>query len=711
MKQFLLSLLISCPAICFGALNTGGDADQDTPASDEITHYPALILVQDADVDETIDDLESQGVIVLRHRSNILLAYIPAEKTSRVSAPGKFRSVRKIEFSKPRLNEPTMNLARSFHNADLIGLGKGLPQAYDGTGVVVGICDIGFDSRHPNFLDVDQKECRIRKVVQYREYQGERKVYETPEAIYKWQTDTDDDWHATHVMGIAAGAHTASGFQGMAPGADIVFTGSVLSDVGILAGVEDIIEYAREVGKPAVVNLSVGNYVGPHDGSSLFAQYLDLCADDAIICISAGNEGRGNKPRSLSYDFTEGHTELRYLPNDWGGTDLTGETEVWSADSRPFKFTFYFHHDTSTSLNDMAYEEILFDDTTTRWRVSADPADPDYDEAFARHYDSGYAIATGGVSPLNGRYYVNLQFEGTTQELRPGQAWALYWPGVKVEASEGMHVDVYCAGGSFIRQERTFPAPDNAQCVSDLATGFKTICVGMTNNTDVDSSQPVGSGWRQGDVCIHSGYGTLADGRVLPHTCAPGAYIISSISSAFIDKYPENIPYTSFSAEYDGRTVYWVDEIGTSMSTPYVAGTIATWLQANPNLTSDEAKRIILTTNQTSGYPSVDDPRHGQGWFEPYNGLQKVLDLAALNVTSVADANASLRIIDGIVYVGNPSGQLVTIDIYNPAGVLVERLSVSGQQPQANLSHLAPGIYILKASTPYAPIATRKIRL
>lgn len=674
-----------------------GDSDFET--DDEMTHIPAMILVDEGDVDETIAGLEDEGVIILRHRANILLALIPVDWT-----PGGTRSsdgAGNIRISKTRSHKPAMDVARSFNNADFIAQGRGLPQPYTGKGVVVGICDIGMDSRHPNFLDSELKECRIRKVVQYTELKGLREEFNTPQEIYDWHTDTSEEWHATHVAGIAAGAYKDSGFYSLAPDADIVFTASQLSDVGLLAGVEDIIEYANEVGKPAVINLSMGNYVGPHDGSSLFTRYLDLCAEDAIICISSGNTGDGGSPCSMSVDFTADAPVMKVGPNDWGGKDYTGEVELWSRDSTPFKFTFYWANNTSDANDIDIYPTLLAaDGDEVTWRISADPSDPDFDSTFAEYFYEGYVTATSGVSYLNGRYCTRLEFSLKSDYLHPGAAWAEFWASMKIEGEPGSHVDIFCGGGSFLRKAKSYRAPDNSQCVSDLATGFKTISVGMTINKDMDTSESnlvPGKGYLHGEVGYLSSYGTLIDGRVLPLTCAPGGNVVSSQSSAFLDAHSDQTAYNRGSASYDGKTYYWASNTGTSMSCPYAVGTIATWLQAYPSLTSEEAQNIVLNTNKTDN-PYPENPRHGRGWLNPYKGLLDVLSLSALHVTAVDSPSAILRLTGRELQIANPSDRQLQLTVYNAAGMAVESSAVTGNLVSYPLHHLSGGVYIISVS-------------
>lgn len=723
MKKYLLLSFILTSFSLF-ALKPQAGGDSDYKPSDDATHYPAMILVDTQDVEGAIQELESYGITILRHRENILLAFIPIEITELpdLSSPDvdtdglarlrRSKKVKKIEISKPRSNQPLMKEARTFNHADYIADGTGLPQPYSGKGVVVGVCDIGMDTRHPNFLTADQTECRIRKVVHYQEQQGVRTLYSSPQEIYDWHTDTDEDWHATHVTGIAAGAHKESGYYSLAPDADIVFTASQLSDVGLLAGVEDIIEYAKEVGKPCVVNLSMGNYTGPHDGTSLFTRYLDLCADDAIICISAGNEGDTGETKAMSYDFTEGNTELRVLPNDWDGIEITGVAEVWSPDDTPFDFTFYWNNNTSFNNRKDVYPVIRSESgETVEWSISLNPEDEDYDETFDSLYTEGYVKVSAGISPLNGRYCATVEFDLTTDIYHGTNPWAEWWPGMKIDGTPGTHIDIYCGGGSFLRFERGYPSPDNKMNISDLATGFKTISVGMMNNTDLyDDAQP-GSGYAKGDVCAHSSSGTLLDGRKLPLTVAPGAYVISSISSPFLDKYPDYLEYTDDSSPYNGETVYWIGTLGTSMSCPFVVSSIATWLQAYPRLTSEEAIEIIKKTNQTEGYPNPDDPRHGQGWFNPYSGLQLILEKAALNVGTVDAPEFQIKIERGVMNIGNPSGESLTVDIFDPSGIRIYRSIFSDLLGSIDLNTLPSGIYIVRVAAANGLNKTVKLAL
>ena len=98
-------------------------------------------------------------------------------------------------------------------------------------------------------------------------------------------------------------------FYGVATGADLAFSCGELYDANVINGVQKIIDYAKEQGQAAVINLSLGDNIGPHDGTDDMSQALARMGSEAIICIAAGNEGGDNI--SISKDFTADETTLK----------------------------------------------------------------------------------------------------------------------------------------------------------------------------------------------------------------------------------------------------------------------------------------------------------------------------------------------------------------------------------------------------------------
>lgn len=112
--------------------------------------------------------------------------------------------------------------------------------------------------------------------------------------------------HGTHVMGIAAGnGQSAMGFEGIAPKADIIFVQLPPADIqvgmsALTPRIQDAVLYifrrAHKLGKQAVVNISYGGYVGPHDGTAPIEIAMDkyLAKTGRAVVVSAGNGFEAN---------------------------------------------------------------------------------------------------------------------------------------------------------------------------------------------------------------------------------------------------------------------------------------------------------------------------------------------------------------------------------------------------------------------------------
>jgi serine protease AprX len=100
-----------------------------------------------------------------------------------------------------------------------------------------------------------------------------------------------------------------------------------------------------------------------------------------------------------------------------------------------------------------------------------------------------------------------------------------------------------------------------------------------------------------------SGKGTTGDGRPKPDVVAPGVHIWSLRS-----------PFASSDMYEDVEGTIYGELSGTSCATPYVAGTVALMLHANPNLTPAQVKAILRETadlNTNLSGLTVNERGHG----------------------------------------------------------------------------------------------------
>lgn len=702
-------LQILKPIIAFASLvlSMGPAYGQDSgdSGSTEDTYYPAILEIDPGQADETISYLENEGVIIWGHRDELLLVCVPE---TLVGQQARIRGVNRIERdSRSKYNTPAMDKAVEWHDAYKLHTGEGLPVAFTGSGVVVGLTDTGIDTNHPCMLSDDGKELRIKRMTIYDEGKGKKNVYSTPEEILNVRTDRSDRTHGTHVANILAGGNYNNPYPGMAPGAEIVASGSRLSDTGILAGAEDIIAYAKSVEKPCVINISMANHTGPHDGTSLFCRYIDKLAQDAIICISSGNSG--NSENCISNTFTAEKPEMRFVLRAGNSDDLIeheGRTELWNSTSTPLRnMTLYLYH-TSGETIQLPTAEL---GETGVWSISSVTGEKDYNADFAAEME-GVVQAQYGVDSYNGRYYVQLDYSVKNLKTAPlwGQERGKWRLAFSFTGDEGVHTDVYPDMVATImdRWSADWQKPTTTLSINDLCTGKDVVSVGMYVNrqTYPKADGTTGSTWdtgiADGDVSINSSYGTLIDGRVLPLTVAPGTPIVSAYSGAYMEGMEESARpgNACLIKEIDGKSVYWGIEGGTSMSCPYVAGCIATWLEACPNLTVSDVQDIIKQTNLKYVETRVsDNPKWGDGEFNPVEGLKLAIKKSVTGI-SMADGTLRASARGGKAVIVNPTGKKVEYMVCDITGRILH--SGSSCETQIYVEAETSGCSLLRIEAP-----------
>ena len=644
--------------------------------ADQPPYIPVLLQVDDYGIEDT---LKSMGVIIYGKRDHILLTSIPRDSLENVLGLPQTINAEMTTATRVQLD-----VARPMCHADVLQEGiASLPHAYDGTGVVVGFSDIGFDARHIAFKD------RISAIYNYNARYGTIQKAETSEEIAAWTTDNPDEYHATHVGNILGGDYRGAPYWGAATGAEMVATTSTLTDVGILAGVEDIIAYAKNQDKRAVINLSLASFLGPHDGSSLVCRYLTACAEDAVICLAAGN--KGNTQCYATAALTDSSTIKRVAINDlatWTGKSVEGATDVWSADSQPFALRIEVYDKDTRSIvytTDWTSPAETDDETNTIYVSSAE------DTEFARFME-GEIYACAGISPLNGRYYAETEYmvsTSATQATSDGK-WARYAVCIAVKGAPQNTGDVANvqffadASSSFIGSASGFEAPTFSHdgSISDLCTARGVISVGNCNSRNSAPSLYGEDGivtWSfdVGKAEINSSYSTSPYIGRYPHFSAPGNMVVSAYSGEYAKTHPSESPDITAVTTIGSDKYYWIAASGTSMSSPLAAGIIAMWLQANPSLSTDEIIEIAQSTASTD-YTDITDPRWGAGCIDALAGARKVIEMAGIPDVATTDTRV----------IRNPNGSITA-----PEGTMIYTLD--GIEISKH-NRLPKGIYIIR---------------
>lgn len=757
-------------------------AQEDTIPDTSIEYYDLILKVSADDPQTDIDYLTEKGIKVLNHRHEICLTLIPGNvdideilgdlpslrdreeneyadssdkrltrSSKKVKRLSHLRaSARKAELLKSGSfvrNVPAMQVSRTNYDLqatlthpDVISR---IPEL-SGKGVVVGFSDIGFDAKHINFRNADGTELRVKKAVQIKESEGVMEIYETPEEILAWHTDDDDNFHATHVAGILSGGYKHNDMYGIAYDADIVATTSQLTDCGILAGVEEIIAYAKKVDKPAVINISLANYTGAHDGSSLFCQYLDRCAEDAAICVASGNAGTSTQ--SLSRDLTPDNDSLLMLiyGMDWVHFNISGVTDIYGETSDPITITLQTLTYPVKAAN-LYYESPVLDfSERDMYILTSDESKKDidgyiYSEKWAEAMN-GEIMALGEVDPENGRYHVMVMYNtSTTRKASDKYNWAHYYTAIKANGTAGQRMDAFADGvqSTFGKIVGYTPAPNAGISVNNLATGHNIISVGqyVAQEGVANLGGAVwGAGETPGQISAYSGYGYLIDGRILPVTVAPGTPIVSSMSGAFIRKYngesitnmkvAESVAYPqgeiSTYSDDDAEDIeeteetyhYWGPYGGTSMASPYAAGVVALMKQINPDLTSAEIIKRIQDSNDTENHAYSTDPRNGQGFLHSSQLLLNLISDIPTSVETITGGEAKYlaTVNNGDIHIINPDQHSIKIEIYSTDGIcLVSKIYNNEKNISHNIADLPSALYLIRISSPTAEVQNLKI--
>lgn len=593
----------------------------------------------------------------------------------------------------------TMNYeARKFTNVDKVNTpaaaqAQQLPQAYTGKGVVLGVIDSGIDYNHAAFRNTTDGTTRIVRVIDYS--QNSKRVFSTEQEIAVLTADKLDS-HGTMTSSIAGGSDLGNGMQGMAPEADLILCGmgDYIGGENVNECIREIFAYAESVGKPAVINISLGEELGLHDGSDITAMATAELTENGYkpgraIIYATGNSAANWQ--SLVYKFDNTSHELKTVLGAYSfPTD--------EAPASPVTYNAYYSAYADDYDNfDM---ELKVVDTTTG--------------QFCDWGEHVRDAKTGAVIPemdLMGSYRESIKsLSGKDVVI---YNWGLanhkmddmkYRLALVVRAGKaGQTVRMMCTGDG--NAEPCFDAP-KWNGYDFAAAGFTkgdsefifgtdfcvdaAISVGAyVNRTEWttydgktyggEESKLTGKKQEVGEVADFSGYGIDDNGAPHPTVLAPGKGVIAAISNYdytdyFIQDQPgvvkpgKELATLCPAVEKFDRTNWFAASDGTSLASPVVAGIVALWMQANPELTVNEIKQIMMETSINDEWTTNIDkiPSHnitqvGYGKIDCLAGLKKILNISGIDVVNSDEQRlatpSTMYSIDAPVY--NMLGQQV----------------------------------------------------
>lgn len=690
-------------------------------------------------------DIEYPEVEVIDHIGDAFIVELP------IAVVDGFLSNDKIKAAQfDHCDEPDMFYARMAGNANVNNAHTDpfheLGHYYMGKDVVCGVFDIGFDVNHVDFLDnADRSKTRVKKLVVFKGSSSNPEIDTEDESEIKaFTTDKNDAKHGSHVLGIMAGSYHGPGewndvdigpdslhyglvntsnlpghnpdgtkpvpFYGVAPKADIVICGNRdgLYGGAQLVGARRIIEYAKKVGKPCVINYSLGSQWGPRDGSHPDDVILSNLAKEAIICKSAGNDGTCNDYFSEYFTDPSGSlaTLLRFPPND---DNKTAELEFWLSDDRSVQvdliaFGSYYdpeeYDDVTKEFVLGSFDGPIVDGEGNPTTLSLTPADLTGD--LAGVFEGRFNISAE-IMEQNNRYCIEVSFDNGFKVKNAkidGNVMSMQL-GLRFHGAPDQRIDGNCCGDwvKFAENKPGYVNPSPCLSISNGSCAANIIAVGSYSNRTA-MRYLTGKVWREtwpdkgaGDIAPSSGYGVLYDGRSLPQIATPGVNVVSA-SSRF---YNSDVNAVAV-ADYDSKKYYFCEMSGTSMSCPLFAGICALWLEADPTLGYDDIMEVLEKTSRRDKYTEAAPGRFGYGKADAYEGLKYVLQRKGQGGVHPLEIDDNLflvnKVADDAYEVTTGDGSDFKVELVSMSGSLVREFSGSGTVT-VGTAGCPKGIYIL----------------
>lgn len=591
--------------------------------------------------DASTSELEDMGVIVDGIYNGFVTAKVPVDKLEQVAM---LSSVKQVGIA--RNLRLFTDKAMSMTNADKAwdGTNYGLPAAYTGKDVVIGIIDDGIEFNHPAFKDANGNT-RVKAVYMPNATTANGGshptvggttlsgyAYTTASQIANLTTDDTGETHGTHTSGCAGASKIeySSGkyYSGMAPECDLVLCGcgENLTETAILNSAKYIANYAQSVGKPCVISISLGSDVGPHDGKSSISIGYDQIAQQygAVILLAAGNEadvtGHATKTLSSSSDaMAVIHTPTDYFTSNGYSSyyGLVGDCDIWNSTSDQLKVKVLVVN----SSGAVQYESNAMSSGT----ISASTLS----SYFSTSNSSGISIS-GGLDANNNRYnlYISAQL---------GKNQGSYKIVYVVTGSAGNTINAWteafysqlATSGSISGYTRTNGTYAGTMC--DDMCGSKVIGVGAycsrttfpyNNGSSTGNVSDYYGTTTLNDIANFSSYGVDCNGVQQPFITAPGHTIVSTLNRHSSPSSSD----ISYRKSYSGTYEYWGWMSGTSMATPVAAGVVALYLQADPTLDVDGVKDVIVNSAITDNYTSSHSAMFGHGKINALGGIEYILN-------------------------------------------------------------------------------------
>jgi subtilisin family serine protease len=531
-----------------------------------------------------------------------------------------------------------------------------------GRGVIIGLVDTGLDFTHEDFLVDSLGRSRVLYLWDQTlsgPGPGTVGAADFSYGVECRQEDLttigcpsrDTDGHGTHVLGTAAGDGSGTGgapagqYAGVAPGADLIVVKTTQISAAIVDGVNYIFRRAEQLGRPAVVNVSLGNQFGPHDGTLPEEVMLDsLVGPGRIVVAAAGNDGdNGNATPPVGTSHLHAQATLSapdsvsftlsvpaYTPLAGAGNDYV-ELQLWYAASDTVSVAVIRPDGSSASIGATGAGSVTQDGAQGQIRLENGRGC-----AVALSPDNVACIELGdlnGGAAVQGGLWTIRVSSLASHSGQPAHLWL-----ARGTLGSGPNNGAFAGATLGTHTTNSFLITEPATATRVLAVGAyvsRLSWVDVTGQTESYLAR-FGNQERLGDLVSNSSPGPRRDGVLKPDITAPGKGVASSLS-----RFATVAAARTLS---DGR--HWINE-GTSMATPFVTGSVALLLERRPDLTPEDVRALLTANALTDSFTvhafdgslgGTPNASWGYGKLFVPTALGTLVQLAALRPGRASDA-------------------------------------------------------------------------
>ncbi|MDT0329062.1 S8 family serine peptidase [Nocardiopsis lambiniae] len=458
-----------------------------------------------------------------------------------------------------------------------------------GKGVIIGVIDSGIDPDHPAFSE------RILRVwdqtvphgggFSYDDRRRKPGKYDYGAEFVKPEFGEikDTNGHGTHVSGIASGSESL--YKGVAPEADLVVVKVDYNNLSahVIDGMRYIFDVAEEMNRPAVVNISLGTHMDPHDGTSPMCVAIDKASGPGrVVCCAAGNEALDDIRAEAVVEGPK-ITKVHFSASPSAGNRifLTG----WYSGKERLE----------VCLSERGEEGRNFQKILPQGENKA----PYLSYGFSGGWKA--RVSTPGADPVNHDHEIFIFLLAPEGHGASEREFTLHLK--NPAGKKGVRVDMWGEKGIKFKE----PHARGDMTVSSPGCSTSAITAGAYTTKKYWNDS---GGHRRGiedldlgTVVLTSSRGPRRDGLAKPDLVAPGVMIVSARSR---------------DASFDTKDVVdrlHVVDSGTSMASAFVSGVVALLLSKEPDLDATKIKERLRYKDR-SQIPGSDPLSCGHGLIQ-----------------------------------------------------------------------------------------------